>query len=88
MTTRDSLEQFINKCEETLEVARQEYTDGSRQGYYFDDEYSQAQQLLEDRFNELMAMYHSANAVQRERLDRMRLQIQQLQNQMIIINRP
>ncbi len=84
MTTRDALEKFIMECEQTLEYAREQLIDGLRQEHYNDIEYTNAQQMLEDRYNELMAIYRSANAQQRERLDRMRYAIQSLQNEMIL----
>ena len=86
MTTRDSMEHFINECEQTIDYAKQAFDDGSKQQHYDDWGYNQAQQALEDRYNELMAMNHSANAQQRERLHRMRLKIQSLQNEMILLN--
>ncbi len=84
MTTRDALEKFIMECEQTLEYAREQLIDGLRQEHYNDIEYTNAQQMLEDRYSELMAIYRSANAQQRERLDRMRYAIQSLQNEMIL----
>ena len=41
-------------------------------------------ELIEQAYNDLMTMSHSATDAQREELHRMRLQLQQLQNQMII----
>ncbi|MCU9614268.1 YtzC family protein [Caldibacillus lycopersici] len=86
MTTRDAMNSFISKCEDTLQLARDQYIDGSRQGHFHDVEYSEAQAQLEERYNELMAMYHSASGEQKERLNRMRLQLQQLQNEMTLLN--
>lgn len=86
MATRDSLEQFLFRCEETVELARKRLIDGSRQGHYHDVEFSEAQQMLEDRYHELMNMYRSCDAQGRERLHRMRLQIQSLQNEMTLLD--
>lgn len=85
MTTREALERLLNDCERTLEYARARFIEGSRLVNVDQvDGYTEAQQMLEDRYNELMAMYRSANAQQREQLDRMRLAIQSLQNEMIL----
>lgn len=85
MTTREALERLLKDCERTLEYARAQFIEGSRLVNVEQvDGYTEAQQMLEDRYNELMAMYRSANAQQREQLDRMRLAIQSLQNEMIL----
>lgn len=87
MTTREALEKFLNDCEQTLEIAREQFVEGSRLvNADFTEEYTEAQQMLEERYNELMAIYRSANGQQRERLDRMRYAIQSLQNEMILRN--
>lgn len=86
MTTRDAMNQFLSKCEETMEIAREHLTAGSRQEHYDDYEYSQAMLALEERYNELMAVYRSANDQQRDRLHRMRLQMQSLQNEMTLVD--
>lgn len=86
MTTRDAMEQFLDRCEETMGIARYHLTEGSKQGHYHDVEYAEAMQMLEDRYNELMKMYQYANSQQRERLHRMRLAIQSLQNEMTLLN--
>ena len=44
------------ECEQTLEYAREQLIDGLRQEHYNDIEYTNAQQMLEDRYNELMAI--------------------------------
>ncbi|WP_278342381.1 DUF2524 family protein, partial [Parageobacillus thermoglucosidasius] len=51
-----------------------------------DMEYAQAQQMLENAVNDLAHLALSCNAQQREQLHRMRLQLQQLQNDMILLN--
>lgn len=55
-----------------------------RQEHYNEDEFSKAQLMLEDAVNELEKLKDVANDQQRERLDRARVQIQSLQNQMIL----
>ncbi len=86
MTTRESLEQFLSQCEQTVDYAREQLIDGSKQGHFHDQEYSEAQQMLEEQYNQLMAVYRSANAIQRDRLHRMRLKIQSLQNEMTLLD--
>lgn len=55
-----------------------------RQEHYNEDEFSKAQLMLEDAVNELEKLKDVANDQQRERLDRARVQMQSLQNQMIL----
>lgn len=86
MTTRESLEQFLYQCQQTLDYAKEQFEDGMRQGHFHDIEYSEAQQKLEEKYNELQDVYRSANEQQRDRLHRMRLQIQDLQNQMTLLD--
>lgn len=86
MTTRAALKHFLNECEQTLEYARAHLMAGAKQEFYDDDGYTEAQQQLENCYNELMAIYRSANAQQREELHRMRLKIQSLQNEMTLLD--
>lgn len=86
MTTRESLEQFLNECKMTMDYVRAHLIEGSRQQHYDDVGYSNAQLELEERYNELMKMYQSANAQQREQLHRLRLQLQSLQNEMTLLD--
>lgn len=86
MTTRESLEQFLSECQQTMDYARAHLIEGSRLEHYDDVGYTNAQLELERRYNELMKMYQSANAQQREQLHRMRLQLQSLQNEMTLLD--
>ena len=86
MATRNSIDAFLQRCEDTLRNAQEQYLAGKRQEHYHDLEYTQSLQGLEDVMSELQIMAHSANAQQREQLYRMRLQIEQLQNKMILLN--
>ncbi|MCU9601084.1 YtzC family protein [Pallidibacillus thermolactis] len=85
MTTRESLERFISECQQTMDYARAHLIEGSRQQHYDDVGYTNAQLELEECYNELMKLYQSANAQQREQLHRLRLQIQALQNEMTLL---
>jgi hypothetical protein len=86
MATRESVEQLIQQCEDAIRFANDQYTISSTQQHYNDNEYVQALQQLEDAYNDLAKLAHSANGQQREQLHRMRLQLQQMQNQMILLD--
>ncbi|MDQ0160965.1 YtzC family protein [Bacillus alveayuensis] len=85
MATRQSVENFIQRCEDTLHFAREQYLEGAKQEHYNDTEYTKAQQMLENTLEELAQLEMSANAEQREQLYRMRLRLQSLQNDMILL---
>ena len=87
MATRDSMNELKQQCEDVLNFANQQYQESSLQQQYNDDNYIQALQQLEGAYNDIAIMAHSANSQQREELHRMRLQIQQAQNNMILLNR-
>ncbi|MGG3736474.1 YtzC family protein [Aeribacillus pallidus] len=86
MATRQSIEEFLERCEEVLESAKEQYIEGSKQEHYYDEQFQQALQQLEEAYNDLMHLSQSANAQQKEQLHRMRLQLQQLQNDMILLD--
>ncbi|MBA4536896.1 YtzC family protein [Bacillus aquiflavi] len=86
MATRQSIEQFIQQCEDSLRYAQEQMNEGSKQEFYHDEEFTNAMQNLEETYNDLLKLYHSANAQQREQLHRMRLQIQQMQTNMILVH--
>ncbi|MEI4789062.1 YtzC family protein [Bacillus sp. FJAT-53060] len=84
MATRNSIHEFMKKSTETLEFASEQFDLSSRQEHYNEEEFSKAQLMLEEAVNELDKLMDVANDQQRERLDRTRVQIQTLQNQMIL----
>lgn len=86
MTTRQSIDNFINRCESAILFAEEQYEEGSRQEHYHDVEFSEAMHELEVILQQLLKMTESANPQQREQLYRVRLKIQQLQNKMILLN--
>lgn len=86
MATRESVEQLIQQCEDAIRFANDQYTISSTQQHYNDNEYVRALQQLEDAYNDLAKLAYSANGQQREQLHRMRLQLQQMQNQMILLD--
>ncbi|XJZ26565.1 YtzC family protein [Bacillota bacterium Lsc_1132] len=87
MATRESVENLLQKCEDAITFAQDQYKESSLQEHYNNDDYTIALQELENTYHDLAKMAHSANPQQREQLHRMRLQIQQLQNTMILQGR-
>ncbi|MCD7032665.1 YtzC family protein [Metabacillus sp. GX 13764] len=84
MATRQSVTDHLNMCSETLSYAQGQYHNGRMQEHYNDTEYTKAQQMLEDAVNDSNKLSLSANDQQKEELYRMRLQLQELQNEMIL----
>jgi len=84
MATRDSMDDLMQQCEETIHYAQEQYKNSSLQEHYNNDEYTQALQRLEDNYAEIAKMAQFANSQQREQLHRMRLQLQQVQNTLIL----
>lgn len=85
MATRESMDTLLQQCEDAIRYAQEQFDAGRTQEHYNDEDYSSALQSLEAAYNDITQMAHSANSQQREQLHRMRLQLQQLQNQMIIL---
>ncbi|KUP05425.1 hypothetical protein Q73_11410 [Bacillus coahuilensis m2-6] len=86
MATRQSVEECLQQCEDAIRYAQQQYEAGSKQEHYHDQEYSDSMQMLETSVNSLLHLVDSANHQQREQLHRMRLQVEHLQNEMILLN--
>ncbi|MGR5984711.1 YtzC family protein [Bacillus cytotoxicus] len=84
MAERQSLEVYITQAEQAMEYAKEQLDIGSRQEHYNTMEYSDAQLKLEQAYNDLQVMRQHANDEQRERLNRVRMAIRQLQHQMIV----
>jgi flagellar capping protein FliD len=84
MTTRDSMNAFIDQAEDALQYAREQMEIARRQEHYNQTEYSDAQQKLENAYNELDHLMLSANQQQKERLRRMQVQIRQVQNDFVL----
>ncbi|PLS02006.1 YtzC family protein [Neobacillus cucumis] len=84
MATRDSMDNLMQQVEDSIRYAEEQYKHSSLQEHYNDDDYTNALQQLEQTYQDICKMAHSANSQQREQLHRMRLQVQQLQNSMII----
>lgn len=86
MATRQSVESFLQRCEDVLRNAQEQYVEANKQEHFNDADYTAALQQLEETYNDLADLAHSANGQQREQLHRMRLQLQQLQNSMILLD--
>lgn len=84
MATRESVSALIQQCEDAIQFANDQLQEGRTQEHYNDIGYTEALQSLENAYNDLTKLALSANSEQREQLHRMRIQLQQLQNQMII----
>jgi len=84
MATRASMDTLIQQCEDVVRYAQDQLKESSLQEHYNNDDYTNALQQLEQTYQDIAKMAHSANGQQRDQLHRMRLQIQQLQNNMIL----
>jgi hypothetical protein len=84
MATRESVDNLLQQCEDAISFAQEQYKESSLQEQFNNDDYTTALQGLEQAYKDVAQLAHSANAQQREQLHRMRLQLQQLQNTMIL----
>ncbi|WLR41170.1 DUF2524 family protein [Bacillus carboniphilus] len=87
MATRTSIDELLTKCEQAIEYAEHEYEQGAMQEHYNSEEFSQVQQLLEQRFQDLIKMENSSSPQQKEQMYRMRLRLQDIQNDLILLRR-
>jgi phage shock protein A len=78
------MEDLLQQCEDAIRSAQEQYQESSMQQHYNNDGYTGALQALEQTYQDVCKMAHSANSQQRDQLHRMRLQLQQLQNKMIL----
>jgi hypothetical protein len=84
MATRDSMDDLLQQCEDAISFAQNEFRESSLQQEYNNDDYTKALQGLEHTYQDIAKMAQFANSQQRDQLHRMRLQLQQLQNTMIL----
>jgi chromosome segregation ATPase len=84
MATRQSVDSFLQRCEDSIRNAQEQITIARHQEHYNTTEYTDAQMQLEEVTNELAKLSQSCNGQQRDQLHRMRLQLQQLQNDMTL----
>jgi hypothetical protein len=85
MATRQSMDELTQKFEDVLRFAQDQYLEASHQEHFNEDQYITSLQSLEEVYNDITTMANSANAQQRDQLHRMRLQLQQAQNNMILL---
>lgn len=86
MATRQSVDQCIEECGLMLANARVQYGEGMKQMHYEDDMYTASQLGLQEALDKLEKLSLSADDQQKDQLYRMRLQLQQMQNQMILLD--
>lgn len=84
MATRQSMENLLQQCEDVIRNAQEQYEESSRQENYNEYGYTESLQQLESAYNDVAKMSLHANGQQREQLHRMRLQLQEVQNNMIL----
>lgn len=86
MATRQSVDQLLQQCEDAINLAQDQYKNAATQQHFNDGDFTNALQAIEDAYNDLSKLAFSANSQQREQLHRMRLQLQQVQNNMILLD--
>ncbi|HWJ78338.1 MAG TPA: YtzC family protein [Niallia sp.] len=84
MATRDSMNELLERCNQVINYAEEQYELASRQEHYNTNEYTDAQMQLENIYNDLHTMDKSANQQQREELHRIRLLVENMQNQLTV----
>lgn len=87
MATHESMDNLFEKCNAILRNAETQFSISSRQDNFNDENFTIAMKEVEEAYNDIAKMSLSADAQQREDLHRMRLQLQQLQNQMTLLDR-
>lgn len=85
MGTRQSIDHFLEQCEGALRFADFEYTEASRQEHWDDETYQSAQAYLEEAMRQMEPIYASANPEQKERLQRMKGQLDLMRHDMITL---
>ncbi|WP_458412165.1 YtzC family protein [Schinkia sp. CFF1] len=84
MATRTSVDQFVNQAEEACKYALEQLEIANQQEHYNTTEYTNAQTMLNEAYNDIQKLMLSSNKQQKERLYRMQLQINRIQNDMIL----
>ncbi|MEW9502990.1 YtzC family protein [Jeotgalibacillus marinus] len=85
MATRESVDECIHHCQDVINIAQDQYKEASLQEHINDEGYTESQLKLEQAYIELEKLKDSANAQQKEDLDRVRVQLQEMQNKMILL---
>ncbi|WP_100372758.1 DUF2524 family protein [Bacillus sp. FJAT-45037] len=84
MANRDQLDMCLEKAEATLMAAQKVFDDSRRVQPGTEEEYTNAQLMLEEMGEELDDLLRAATPQQRDQLNRKQQQLRQLQNHMII----
>ncbi|HHY72618.1 MAG TPA: YtzC family protein [Bacillus bacterium] len=84
MATRASVDQFVNRAEEACKYALEQLEIANQQEHYNTTEYTNAQRMLNEAYNDLQKLMLSSNKQQKERLYRMQLQINRIQNDLVL----
>lgn len=85
MGTRQSIDHFLEQCEGALFFADFEYTEASKQEHWDDESFQKAQFYLEEANTLMDPIYASANPEQKERLQRMKAQIDLMRHNMVLL---
>lgn len=85
MATRQSVDECILGCEGAISFAEDQYKAASLQEHANDEEYTQSQLKLEQAYMDIEKIKLSGNEQQKERLDRIRIQVQDMQNKMTLL---
>lgn len=84
MATRASVEEHMDRAEQACKFALEQLEISNQQESYNTTEYTDAQTMLNQAYMELQKLMLSSNKQQKERLYRMQLQINRIQNDMIL----
>lgn len=84
VATRESVDQLIQKANQSIEEADKQLDLTNRNGYEIDADYSEAQRKLSDVEQEIRNMMDSASHEQRDQLHRVHLVVSQHMNDMVL----
>lgn len=85
MATRQSVDDCLSHCEKAIVFAESQYKEASLQERNNAEEFSTAQQELEKAYMELEKLLNYATEEQEDLLQRKRIQIQTMQNNMTLL---
>ncbi|UOE92284.1 DUF2524 family protein [Alkalihalobacillus sp. LMS39] len=84
MAIHEQVNQFVEKANETIELAQQQLDLAKRVEAGDPEDYSEAQLKLEEINDELNSLIRSATPEQRDQLHRAQQRVSQMQNNMIL----
>jgi tRNA C32,U32 (ribose-2'-O)-methylase TrmJ len=85
MGTRQSIDHFLEQCDGALRFADFEYTEASRQEHWDDESFQNSQSYLEEVLRQMDPIYASGNREQKERLQRMKTQLDLMKHEMVTL---